>query len=434
MRSFLVVLCFFIVPGAWAVPEVERRVAVSVQVESEAQAKPLLLHTAVAELLREKGAELGIDPVAFDQALTQRFEAFFAAYKERRLVERFGREALPTLPEDQRQTFFNGLEGDRFLELVRFARLSQLVESHSFKSIEKTPESTWKASLNFTLKPESVKIMGRRLTAPVDQQFERLFLVPELEALGFSWETMGVKDQTGFEATLAESWGKWLVANSPENLGGVETCDQVCRDVFSRWLQRSADDRSTVSETILNGLWLRVTFNLRQLAHRAAINEWEFEWSGSAVLQDANTKMVLASLTLETERRTWRGLDQKALNSALASAIYRSALEPLTRIVRRIREAHRPSRVTSLTVQGHRQLGDILSLIDLLRKEGKDLELDLKLATFGQREAQLTCTYRGEEKSFTDLLSRLKALRSTYSYRLVSDLTGAHPMVKLIAE
>ncbi len=434
MRFFLLLLCLSMVSTAWAQVVVERNVVVSTLAESEVEAKPFLLHEAVAGLIREKGVELGIDPTVLDSRLTQRFEAFFSAYKERRLAERFGREKVPTLSEDQRKAFLNELEGERLLELVRYARLDKLVDTHTFKSIERGPDSSWKASLNLTLNLVSVKNFGRRLMTPVDQQFERLFLVTEVEALGFSWEALGVKDESSFQSSLADSWEKWLTANAPENLGRVEICDQACADVFARWLQRPVDERWVVSETILNGLWLRVTFKLRQLVHRPGINEWEFEWSGSAVLQDADTKTVLASLTLERETKTWRGLEQKAMNSALASAMYRSALEPLTRVVRRIREAHRPGRVTRLFVQGHRQLGDLLSLIELLKKEGKEIELDIKLDTFDQREARLNCSYRGEEKSFTDLLSRLKALRSSYSYRLVSDLTGAHPLVKFVAE
>jgi hypothetical protein len=423
-----------LLPLAWGQTEVERTVSAPVAAETAEAAKPHLLHQAVADLLREKAADLGVDPSTIEAKLAEGFGPYFAAYKDRLLAERFGREALPSLPQAQRSSFLANLEAQRPEVFVRFARFADLLDAHAFKLVDRAPDATWKATLSLTLNPEKVTRYHRRLQAPLDQRFERLFLVTEVNAIGFSWDSLGVKDESRFRTPLAEAWRKWLQANGPENVGGVEECGDDCGQDFARWLQRAAGDRTVVSEAVLNGLWLRITFNLRRRAHQADVNEWQFEWSGSAVLQDADTKSLLASITLPPETRIWRGLDQKALNSAVASAMYRSALEPLTRIVRRITEAHRPDRVVRLLVQGHRQLGDLLSLIDSLKKEGKELDLELRLDTFGQREARLAGSYRGAEKSFTDLLSRLKAIKSSHNYRLESDLTGPHPVIKLVAE
>ena len=72
--------------------------------------------------------------------------------------------------------------------------------------------------------------------------------------------------------------------------------------------------------------------------------------------------------------------------------------------------------------------------MDMLRKEGSKLNFEVQIDLFDQKETQLLCFYQGEEKSFTDLLSQVKELKSSQSYRLVNEFTGIHHVLKLVAE
>ena len=68
-----------------------------------------------------------------------------------------------------------------------------------------------------------------------------------------------------------------------------------------------------------------------------------------------------------------------------------------------------------------------------LKARGSSLGLDVQMDFFKSSEAQILCFYQGEEKSFTDLLSQLKELKLSQSYKLVNEFNGIH-ILKLVTE
>lgn len=271
-----------------------------------------------------------------------------------------------------------------------------------------------------------------RAQTETPKEFSKLFVVPEINLSGISWQDLGLEKSSSFTDPIADSWVKWINNGLPQNLSEVTPCTGDCYFDFLNWIQLKQGEGMQVPSQYQNALWLKISFTVRRLSFKPDMNEWKMEWDGSAVLLDSNTKQTLYSQTLYPEERTWQGLDQKGLNSVLASGMYKTALDAVMKSSKKI-ETSKLSRLDRLVIQGHRNLDDILSLMNLLRKEGESIHLSLKIDQFGNQEAQILCFYRGEEKSFTDLLSRLKELKSTQSYRLVNESTGVHPVLKLIA-
>ncbi len=265
------------------------------------------------------------------------------------------------------------------------------------------------------------------------KKIPKLFLVSDIDLIGLTWSDLALENGSRFSNPLIASWVKWALPLVSDKVEEVLPCVDDCRDAFYQWLQIPQDGKMEVPVDYVNSFWLRISFKLRKLNHDTDINEWSFEWEGSAVLLDANLKEAIAIRSIETEKKTLRGLDQKTLNSVLASSIYRSALDHLQRAVLKLKESERPDRLTRIIVKGQKNVTDLFSLIELLRKEGAPLKLTAKLDVFGPKEAQILCFYKGEEKSFTDLLSRLKELKSSQSYGLVNEITGIHHVLKLVA-
>ena len=132
---------------------------------------------------------------------------------------------------------------------------------------------------------------------------------------------------------------KWLESNPPQNVDQIVGCVQNCINEFYNWVEIPQDEGRKISDELVDNLWIRFSFNLRKVFFRPNINEWELEWDGSAIILDANTKLIIGAFTIPLERKVWRGLDQKELNSHLASSMYRSGLDPLNKGIRIIQES-----------------------------------------------------------------------------------------------
>jgi hypothetical protein len=163
-------------------------------------------------------------------------------------------------------------------------------------------------------------------------------------------------------------------------------------------------------------------------------NEVIFEWDGSSVLLDANTKKNLVANSLGVEKRTLKIADSKLINSGLASSLYRSPLESFQKITTLVEKMSGLTRLERLVIRDFKNLSDVISLIEVLKNEGVSLSAAPVLSTFNSKEAIVLVFYQGEEKTFTDLLSRLKELKSSYNYKFVTELIGTDHVMKFVSE
>lgn len=433
--KFFVILMLMTASISWAQLATEKNITRQLNVPNAEGAKPFLLHSAVNEAISQYATELGFNNEQFQAKLQEKFEKYFENYREQKLLERFGQNYRTQLSPEQKTEFLNGLDSHREVELIKYSRMLDILDQSQFKTLENVSgTSTWKATIDLNINRVKLNKLVQRVMSDGNKQFAKINLITEINLIGMDWPDLGLEKESSFTAPIMSSWHSWLTTNQPANVDEVVQCDEGCLTSFKHWQEINQDQGIQVSSDLQNNLWLKISFNLRRQSYRAGLNEWTFEWDGSAVLLDANTKRLLASETLSPQVRTWRGLDQKALNSALASQMYRTPMSAFSTFTKKIGSLPQISQVVRLIVQGHRHLGNVLSLMDLLKKEGQNLNLELQLDTFSQKEAQLLGFYQGEEKSFTDLLSRPKELKSSQSYGLVNEFTGVHHVLKLISE
>ncbi|MCM2351056.1 MAG: hypothetical protein NDI69_13625 [Bacteriovoracaceae bacterium] len=435
MRFLILLLCILSAP-AWAQLTNEKTVALELKTNDANEAKSFLLFEAIKTTIEQYSSEIGLNSVTFQSKLDERFNKYFEAYKNRQLLEKFGKNYTSELTAEQKQLFLTSLEENRGKLFIKNARLDQVLDSYAFKEIRRDQEnqSLWKATIVLNLNRSKLEKLNKRLMSPDSKQYSKLLVLSEINLIGMNWNELELDQASTFTDPIMDSWLKWLDSNAPSNVEEIALCMGECLNAFSSWQDLPQEEGMRISEDLLNGVWLKVSFNLRKISYSKSLNEWELTWDGRVVLLDMNTKKIIASYNMLPETKSWRGLDQKTLNSTLASAMYRSPLDALNKSVRKIQEGLRLNRLSRLVIQGHSHLGDVVSLIELLKKEGEALNLELQLDLFSQKEAQLLCFYQGEEKSFTDLLSRLKELKSSHSYRLVNEFTGVHHVLKLIAE
>lgn len=436
MRLLLVLLCILCMPRAFAQLQTEKNVSAEVKTTKAEGAKPFLLFKAVDEALTQYSTEVGFDAVELKKNLIKKFEGYFENYKLRKLTAKLGKNYSEQLTEDQKKEFLLGLESHREEEFIKFSRYLNILDGHSFREIGQDPKTpdTWNAKVFVNINRVKLDNLIKRVNSNQSKQYAKLNVISEISPIGFNWNELGLEREESFGEPLMSSWVKWFLSNQPVNVEEVNLCKDECLSSFEKWQQLRQDEGLVIEPDQVNDLWLKVTFNLRKLSYLPNLNEWRFEWDGRVVLLDANTKRVLATEELLPETKSWRGLDQKALNSALASQMYRSPLSAFSNMSRKVVELPQLNRLSRLVIQGQNHLGDVLSLMDMLKKEGRGINLELQLDLFTRNEAQLLCFYQGEEKSFSDLLSRPKELKSSQSYRLVNEFTGIHHVLKLIAE
>jgi hypothetical protein len=252
----------------------------------------------------------------------------------------------------------------------------------------------------------------------------------EVDPFQFSWKDMGVENENSFVDALENSWVKWFTENLPITVETAVRCDSACQEYYLKWFETPFDQLQVPAE-YQNALVLKVNMLVRRTGTSF---EQRYEWEGRAVLQDMNTKRLLGASTIAPESRGFQQQDQKTINSALASSMYRSALPFFLNYRKEIEEKKGFNRVSRLVIRGHHRLGDVQQLMEELKTRGTSLGLELHLAQFTKDEAQLICYLRGEEKSFTDLLSSIKGLKSSHSYTIVNEFTGVHHVIKLVAE
>lgn len=431
--KYLSLLLLFISQMALAQLKNSVELSEKLSVDTEEAARKHLLHRASLKSIEKFAPQMGYAADDFVEKLKTRFEIFFTALKEQRLVEKFGADYKKTLSEKDKESFLAPIEAERDSTFIRYARTLDILRSHSFSAVTKTEDGNWKARVDLDMDKIKLEKQLRKIISGETKAFSKIVLVSEIDPSHFSWSDLELDSANSFLGPLNASWTNWMNENLPSTVEEAVICDQNCLSFYSSWSETHVDEIRLPPE-YAQAVLIKVSFKLKRSRVVESLKEATFEWEGRALLQDFHTKRILGSFALPMEKRTFRQLDQKALNSALASSLYRSPMTAFLQFNRKLEEKIGFNRVSKLVIQGHRNMADVLSLVELLKTRGSSLGLEAFLSSFTKNEVELNCFYRGEEKSFTDLLSAIKELKSSHSYTLVSDRTGSHFVIKLVTE
>lgn len=434
MRYLLIVLLFL---SFTAQAQLLNSVEVSEKLEgaSESEARLELLHTAVMKSIEKFAPEMGYKFEDFKAKLDQKCEESFNNLKERKLVEKFGKGYKDNLSEAEKTAFLSNIEKDKHAHYIRFAQTMTLLKSHKISALAQNEkeQGLWQAKIDVDVDKIKLERLFRRIVNNESKPFSKVYLISEVTPLQFSWPDLGLESESNFVNPLNDSWIKWLNENIPNTVEEVVLCDSNCMSFYSSWTETHADSL-IIPEEYAHSVFLKVNLFLKRTSQQTSVKEVSFEWEGRSLIQDVGTKRILGSFTLPTEARSFRQADQKALNSSLASSLYRSPISAFMYFRSKLEEKIGFNRVTRLVIKGQHHLGDVIALGELLKTRGSSLGLEVFLSSFSKDEANVICYYKGEEKSFTDLLSSIKELKSSHSYTLVNEFTGVHHVLKLVAE
>jgi hypothetical protein len=262
--------------------------------------------------------------------------------------------------------------------------------------------------------------------------FSKLFILGDVNTIGFQWKDLGLERETQFTAPLLRSWEKWLKEHGPKNVGEVKICAQECLLYHTQWEEKTPEELSQIHDPLYeNSLWLKVSLTLRRNFKNSRQG---FIWEGRVLLLDGNTKKSVANISLPREKKEWIYTPQPEINTGLVSRVYKTPLGAFPGIVQKIEGMLPLNRAIRLVITGHKHLGDVMKLVDVLQTRGSSLGLQIEMGEFGSKEAVMKVYFRGEEKSFTDLLSQVKELKSSYNYSLVNEVTGTGLVIRMVKQ
>lgn len=269
--------------------------------------------------------------------------------------------------------------------------------------------------------------------APAPQTpYSRIFILGEVNPLGFDWKDLGLERETQFTSPLMKSWEKWLKEHLPKNVGDVKICEAECLTYHSQWEEKSPEENiAALDPQFENTLWLKVSLTLR----RSVLNNIQsYQWEGRVLLLDGNTKRSLVNVDLPKEMKEWMNLPQAEINTALVTRVYKTPLGAFPGMIQKTETTLPLNRVVRLVITGQRHMGDVTKLVELLQTRGSSLGLQVEMSEFGPKEALMKGYFRGEEKSFTDLLSQVKELKSSYNYSLVNEITDTGHVIRMVKQ
>ena len=268
--------------------------------------------------------------------------------------------------------------------------------------------------------------------APEAPAFSGIYIISEVNLHAFEWKDIGLEKETQFTAPLLKSWEKWLKEHLPKNVGDVKICDMTCLTYHSQWEEKLPEEISaSIDPVYQNTLWLKISLYIRRSVQN---NIQSYQWDGRVHLLDGNTKRSVANISLPKEMKEWLNTPQKDVNSGLVTRVYKTPLGAFPGLVQKIEASMPLNRVIKLGITGYKHLGDVTKLVELLQTRGSALGLQVEMSQFASKEAQMKVYFRGEEKSFTDLLSQVKELKSSYNYSLVNEVTPSGHVIKMVKE
>lgn len=281
----------------------------------------------------------------------------------------------------------------------------------------------------------SLAVWAQEPMAPAPEStapFRTLFLLGEVNLIGFDWKDIALEREAQFVSPLLKSWEKWLKERGIKSVGEVRICESECLAFHKVWEEKTPEELTATPDPLYeNTLWLKVSLNLRRGVKN---NSQKFSWEGRVLLVDGNTKRSFANMALPREEKEWLWQKQNEINTGLVSRVYKTPLGAFPSLIQKAESALPLNRVIRLVIKGHRNVGDVARLMEVLQTRGTSLGLQMELGQFNPQEAVMKGYFRGEEKSFTDLLSQVKELKSSYNYSLVNEVSDSGLVIRMVKQ
>ncbi len=432
------ILFFFILTCHIAFGQITETISVNEKLNSsnrETAQKEMIFH-ATLKLIEIKSSDLGQNFATLNSKLTESFNEYLSSYKERKLIEKFGPNYAQILKEEGKSAFLQEISNDEKKLFINFSNILSLVESYKFKELiqDKIDPNTWSAKVELVLDKNKIEKFFQRVLNNEKKLLSKIFIITDIVPLQFKWEDLSLENELSFIDPLNRYWLKWFAENSLTNIEDVVICSGDCNLFYNKWVDSVAGELS-IPEEFYNSAFLKITVNLLRSNTAGPLKEETFKWEGRVVVQDIQTKQIIANSTIFPESRKFISLSHKATNSALASSISRLPLPLFLQLNQKITDKKMGvTRSKKLVLTGYKNSGDVFSFVKMIKDRGNLLSLDVSIDNFSKDQTIINCFYKGEEKSFTDLLSSIKELKSYNNYALLNDFNGAQSVIKFVAE
>ncbi|GEM_PF-3717673 len=376
-------------------------------------------------VLKQLLAAKGVNGDEYLKKLTQKFFDRFESYKERRLRQSYGATYQSTLTPEQKENLDKTFDKETADYYKRYLGLEALFTTQVKKKLE---GDKWQVEV--TENPSAFNSWyGRFESIKGNVKF---LVIPHVELIGIDWDELKVSSSKPFISALWGAWDKW----SKDESSGVDLtlCTDQCE---KQWMSDKSADHNDLGVYFGQEDEVQLVAELRlELKKIRSLpnGESEFQFSGSYSLHDYGSRALLEAMNLGPEtKRVSFNQEAQAINSQLANYFYRLGVPAFSRL--KGFNNFRPfNQALQLVIEGQRNLLEI-----------KDLEQQLKLSTasFSPRwelfaltrdTVQYKVLYRGEEKSFKELITSTSQLKSSYNAQCVWDTSSKEIKLKLVHE
>lgn len=376
-------------------------------------------------VLKQLLTQKGLEAEDYLKKLTTRFFTRYENYKEKRLRQTYGANYQTTLTPEQKETVEKKFDSETAGYYKRFLSLDSVFKS---KLKEKLPENKW--TIEVSQIPSGFELWFKRFEAANNQV--KFLLIPHIDLQGLEWSDLKLSGERPFVDALWAAWEKW----SLEESAGINL--SLCVDQCERqWMSDKSADSNDLGvyfgqeDEVLLVADLRLELKkIKTLPN----GEVEFKLEGSYSLHDYASRSLMEAMNLgpQTKRIQW-STEAQTINSQLANHFYRLGVPALARL-RSFHDFKPYNQSLQLVIDGQKNLLEI-----------RDLEQQLKLITgaFSPRWELFALTrttveyrvlYRGEEKSFKELITSPSQLKSSYNAQCVWDTSSKEVRLKLVHE
>ena len=386
------------------------------------EVKKILLHEAATQAIEKFASDLGFSFNDYQTKLSKNFQEYY----DQKLKALADDGKAPTGQTAQE------IYKNRQLEFIQYSKHADLLKSYSIISMSRNPDDQgqWSSTIQMNMDQVRLQRLLRRTLQADATKFSKMWLIVESNIHSFKWSDIGLEREGQFSSALATAWKDWWVKNLPTNFDEVEVCHDECLNYLHNW--QSASRNKAFNPDYSDGVWVNVSYDIFNIGNSTPQYP-VYKWEARVVFTDINTKKVLGSLTHDNQSRSLRGGDLQRLNSILASQVFSSSSQKFPQMKGFLEQVVKLNQVGQLKVKGHKHLGDVLALKDLIKTRGSSLGLEIELDHFSQDSATLLYFFQGEEKAFQDLLNRINELKSSKVYELKTQYEGSGPVIELHA-
>lgn len=371
----------------------------------------------------------GVNAEEFLSQMENRFNQRFQNYKERKLKSNYGANYQVGLTDEQKQSLDKNFEREKLGLHRQYMAIDELFEAKVKQKLLSSPkEDKWEIEVSEI--PGSVDQWQKRVTNTSNKTV--FLLIPHMSLSGLEWMDLKLKNEESFLSGLWPAWKKW--SEESENNLQLNLCDERCEE---QWLSEKASDRGEINSYFGQEDEVQLVVDLRLELRKIKMlpnAEVEYEISGTYSLHDYASGALLEAMNLGPEiKRIASNEDHQAINSQLANYFYRMAASGLVRL-KSFQDFRPYNQVQQLVIEGHKNFLEILAVENEIRLQLGTFSPRLELFALTKSTIEFKVLYRGEEKSFKELITGLKQLKSSYRPQYVWDTSTKELRLKLVHE